>query len=439
MGILTAIEGKYLAQQVRAFQQGDRGAYGKLYSLTRAYVFCYIFPQIRDREAAEDIVMETYTVGMEHLNELRDPNTFSKWITEIAKSKLIDYTREEKRIHASVPMRNGRYEYQEPGYGEGSFDPFADYAVEIRADIGKIVSGLERDYFAVVYLRYACGFSIAAISEIEQIPEGTVKRRLQIAREKLRPQLKSFYSIAPFFFYRREMLSRLSMLRMAQGSGSHAARSAAGKSAAGAFFYRKAAAAGAGVAVGAVTALMMKGPVIRNLRYYDQNVPVSTQRIECVVKSRWAVKQAEIEGKGWPVTEENGMYTAEIPENGTYVFAVTDQLGQKVRQEFRISNIDSAAPVYMKYTENGDAVVLQFADGASEVMSGIDWDHSGFRNSEGTTLSPQAVNRQTGEVVLPKDVFPIEAEIEDFAGNYGNYRLTLKTVTLGAEGGSHEN
>ena len=64
------------------------------------------------------------------------------------------------------------------------------------------------------------------------------------------------------------------------------------------------------------------------------------------------------------MTEENGLYTAAVPENGSFVFAVTDQLGQTVKQEFRISNIDSAAPVYLKYTENGDAIVLQFADGS---------------------------------------------------------------------------
>ena len=439
MGIATAVENKYIAQQVRAFQQGDRGAFGRLYSLTRDSVFGYVFPQIRDRDSAEDIVMETYTAGMEHLNDLRDPNAFTKWITEIARNKLIDYTREEKRMHSTVPARDSRYELLDPGYDEGTIDPYADYAVELRTDIGRIVSGLERDYFSVVYLRYACGLSITAISELEQIPEGTVKRRLQIAREKLRPQLKGFYSIAPFFFYRREMLSRLSMLRMSQDPGSRAVRSAAGKSAAGALFYHRAAAAGTGIAIGAITALMMKGPVIRSLRYYDQNVPVNTQRIECLVKSRWAVKHAEIEGKDWPVTEENGLFTAAIPENGSYVFAVTDQLGQKVKQEFRIGNIDSAAPVYLKYTENGDAIVLQFADGASEVMSGIDWDNTVFRSSEGTTLVPMTVNRQTGEVLLPKEAFPVEAEIEDFAGNYGTYRLTLKTVTLVAEGGSHEN
>ena len=439
MGISTAVEGKYIAQQVRAFQQGDKGAYGRLFSLTKDLVFGYIYLQLGDRYTAEDIVMEAYTVGMEQLKNLRDPNAFNKWITEIAKSKLIDYTREEKRAHSAISAGDSRIEYRDGGYSEGIIDPFADYVVELRADIAKIVCSLEKEYLAVVYLRYACGLSIAAIAEVEQIPEGTVKRRLQLAREKLRPQLKGFYSIAPFFFYRREMLSRLRMLRMSQAAGSPAARSAAGKAAAGTLFYHKAAAAGTGIAVGAITALMMKGPVIRSLRYYDQNVPVNTQRIECLVKSRWAVKHAEIEGKDWPVTEENGLYKVAIPENGSFVFAVTDQLGQTVKQEFRISNIDSAAPVYLKYTENGDAIVLQFADGASEVMSGIDWENSVFRNSEGTVLAPQALNRQTGEVLLPKDAFPVEAEIEDFAGNYGNYRLTLKTVTLGTEGGSHEN
>ena len=218
---------------------------------------------------------------------------------------------------------------------------------------------------------------------------------------------------------------------------SGAGKSSLEKSAAGGLLYRKAAAAGTGIAVGAVTALMMQGPVIRSLRYYDQTIPVNTQRIECSVKSRWAVKEARIEGKDWPVTEENGIYTAEIPENGSFVFTVTDQLGQSVRQGFRIGNIDRVAPVYRDYTENGDMVVLRFGEGESEVMSGIDWDNTCFRDAEGNTVTPQAVNRQTDEALLPKDSFPLEAKVEDFAGNYGTYRLTLKTVTLNAEGGSH--
>ena len=48
MGIATAVENRYIAQQVRAYQKGDKGAYGKLYSLTKDIVFGYIFPQIPD-------------------------------------------------------------------------------------------------------------------------------------------------------------------------------------------------------------------------------------------------------------------------------------------------------------------------------------------------------------------------------------------------------
>ncbi len=439
MGIATVIENKYIAQQVRAFQNGDRGAYGRLYSLTRDLVYGFIFPQIRNRESAEDILMETYTSGMEHLNELKDPNAFNRWITEIARTKLIDFTREEKRIHGGNMTAEDFSIVREGSFSSWTTDPFADNAIELRTDLGRVVSELERDYFAVVYLRYSCGLSISAISELEQIPEGTVKRRLQIAREKLRPQLKGFYSIAPFFFYRREMLARLSMLRTqaSQVSEHHGVLGTVGKGAAGALFYRKAAAAGAGIAVGAITALMMRAPVIRSIRYYDQNVPVNEQRIECSVKSRWAMKEAKIEGKDWPVTLEDGIYTASIPENGAYVLVVTDQLGQSARQEFKIANIDRGIPVYRNYTENGDAVILRFADGESDLVSGIDWDSSEFRSVEGAEITPQAIDRQTGEVLLPKECFPLEARIEDFAGNYGTYHLTLKTVTLGGEGGSH--
>ena len=171
MGIATAVENRYIAQQVRAYQKGDKGAYGKLYSLTKDIVFGYIFPQIRNRDMAEDIVMDTYTAGMEKLKDLRDPNAFNKWITEIARTKLIDYTREEKRTHGGEAVAADYAIARESEKADGIVDPFADYAIELKTDLGRVVSGLEREYFAVVYLRYTCGLSISAISELEQIPD----------------------------------------------------------------------------------------------------------------------------------------------------------------------------------------------------------------------------------------------------------------------------
>ncbi len=436
MGIALKVETRYLAKQVVAFQNGDKNAYGKLYSLTKDLIYGFILPQIRNREMAEDILMDTYVTGMERLKDLRDPNAFCKWMLEIARTRLVDYTRAEKRNHGD-PADEESYRIKADGFdGMGIVDPFADYNIERKTYIEQVVSQLEAEYFAVIYLKYTCGFSVSMISDVEKVPEGTVKRRLQIAREKLRPLLEGFYSFAPFFFYRRAMLSKFQMLRT-QTSGRQAAGAAAGRSIAKGIFFRRAAAAGTGAAVGAVTALMVQGPVIRSLRYYDQNIPVSMQRIECNVKSRWALKDAKIEGKDWPVSEEDGIYTASIPENGSFVFVVTDALGQTVRQEFRVGNIDRAVPVYRDYEENGDAVILRFEDAVSEVISGIDWDNTVFYDAGRNVLTPQAVNRQTGQVLIPKECFPVDTQVEDFAGNYGNYRLTLKTVTLGAEGGSH--
>ena len=157
MGIATAVENRYIAQQVRAYQKGDKGAYGKLYSLTKDIVFGYIFPQIRNRDMAEDIVMDTYTAGMEKLKDLRDPNAFNKWITEIARTKLIDYTREEKRTHGGEAVAADYAIARESEKADGIVDPFADYAIELKTDLGWVVSGLGREYFAVVYLRYTRG------------------------------------------------------------------------------------------------------------------------------------------------------------------------------------------------------------------------------------------------------------------------------------------
>ena len=39
-----------------------------------------------------------------------------------------------------------------------------------------------------------------------------------------------------------------------------------------------------------------------------------------------------------------------------------------------------------------------------------------------------AIDRRKGEVLLKKEDFPMQARVEDLAGNYGVYSMDLRTV-----------
>ena len=133
--------------------------------------------------------------------------------------------------------------------------------------------------------------------------------------------------------------------------------------------------------------------------------------------------------------EDNGVYSVEIPENGECVIQVTDKAGMICEKSIRIANIDSEAPVYGGAEENGNMMILNFRD----PLSGINWERTEFTRESGKKAEIAAVNREKGEILLKKEDFPLQAKVEDLAGNYGVYRMDLQTIKRTAsvqEGGS---
>ena len=179
-----------------------------------------------------------------------------------------------------------------------------------------------------------------------------------------------------------------------------------------------------GIAAGAVTAVILRGPTIENLKYYDQGQYVNMQRVEWTVSSVLPVRSAVIKDKPWKVTAENGVYCVEIPENGECVIQVTNSAGLSCEKSIQIANIDSEAPEYVGFEENGDMMILNFGD----TLSGINWERLEFTKKTGEQAEIAAIDRNKGEVLLKKEDFPMQARVEDYAGNYGIYSMNLRTI-----------
>lgn len=274
----------------------------------------------------------------------------------------------------------------------------------------------------MVHSRYYENLSEKEIAEIYGTSESTVFRKLAAARAQLKPRLVGVRSVAPFLFYRLEVFKESKKVAAAAGLT------------AGVSSVQKAAVAG-GIAAGAAAAVILQGPAIQGLRYYDQGQYVNTQRVEWTVSSVVPVRSVILKGKPWEVMEDNGVYSVEIPENGECVIRVTDKAGLSCEKSVRIANIDSEAPVYGGAEENGNMMMLNFTD----PLSGVNWERTEFTKESGEKAEIAAVDREKGEILLKKEDFPLLAKVEDLAGNYGVYRMDLQTIRRPAsvqEGGN---
>ena len=125
-----------------------------------------------------DAIQETLISVYKNFNTLKEKKYFSTWITRILINKCYDIIKKNKK----VSYINEQMEQQ----GDASY--YDIYKEE--SSLEKVLNLISQDLKLVTVLYYYDEFSIKEISEMINIPEGTVKSRLARAREKLYEILK---------------------------------------------------------------------------------------------------------------------------------------------------------------------------------------------------------------------------------------------------------
>jgi RNA polymerase sigma-70 factor (ECF subfamily) len=90
---------------VQAAQNGDRGAFGKLYSRYSRMVHGILLCKV-PAAAVEDLVQDVFLQALPRLGSLRDVSRFGGWLAAIARNRAVDFHRQsrpadefDERIH----------------------------------------------------------------------------------------------------------------------------------------------------------------------------------------------------------------------------------------------------------------------------------------------------------------------------------------------------
>jgi RNA polymerase sigma-70 factor, ECF subfamily len=138
------------------------------------------------RQIAEDLLQETWLKVIKNFHSFDSNRPFSPWLTRIAVNCCREYWRKEKlrRLIANSP-----YEFRRstPLLTDMTPTPTPDIQVEISSAL----LSLPQRSREVIVLKFYSGMTQAEISQVLNIPEGTVKSRLHSALQKLRRKLKA--------------------------------------------------------------------------------------------------------------------------------------------------------------------------------------------------------------------------------------------------------
>jgi len=145
------------------------------------------FRLTRDNEDAEDLIQETVFKAFSNREKFTEGTNLKAWLFTIMKNTFItNYQRMVRRNTFIDTTDNLHYINSTDSIAENL--AFSSFALK---DIKKAIDNLETIY-KQPFVMYFRGFKYYEIAEKLDIPIGTVKNRIHIARKELKHHLKSY-------------------------------------------------------------------------------------------------------------------------------------------------------------------------------------------------------------------------------------------------------
>ncbi|MDE3840646.1 RNA polymerase sigma factor SigW [Bacillus methanolicus] len=179
-------------KRIKEVIKGDQNAFGEIVELYKDKVFQLCYRMLGNRHEAEDIAQEAFIRAYVNINSFNINLKFSTWLYRIATNLCIDRIRKKKPdyyLDAEVSGTDGLTMYSQIA-ADTALPEEELQSLELQETIQKEISKLPEKYRTVIVLRYIEELSLNEISEILDLPLGTVKTRIHRGREALRQQLR---------------------------------------------------------------------------------------------------------------------------------------------------------------------------------------------------------------------------------------------------------
>ncbi len=184
-------------QLIARFQLGDVQAYDLLVRRYKDQLLNFVYRFVGNRTDAEDIVQETFLRVYKNKHMYKEIAKFSTWVYTIAGNLAKTELRRRKR-HKIFSVSNFVNEERDYDIPDREHSPEKKVDSTIQEDIiQKAIEKLPPKFREVIILRDIQGFAYEEISQILDIPLGTVKSRVNRGRLKLQEDLKFLYDNEP--------------------------------------------------------------------------------------------------------------------------------------------------------------------------------------------------------------------------------------------------
>lgn len=181
-----------IKDKIKKVKKGDHSAFEDVVSFYQDRIYHHCYRMLGNAHEAEDIAQEAFIRAYVNIHSYDLNRKFSTWLYRIATNLTIDRLRKRKPdyyLDAEIKGTDGLDLYSQlPAKGQLPEDEVQ--SLELQSYIQRQIADLPKIYRTIIMLRYLEEFSLKEISEVMDMPLGTVKTRIHRGREVLRQKLR---------------------------------------------------------------------------------------------------------------------------------------------------------------------------------------------------------------------------------------------------------
>lgn len=168
---------------VRRAQAGDRQAFGDLVVRFEGSVYAMALGRVRNPQEAQELAQDVFVHAMRKLPQLREPRAFAGWLRKMTARMAIN------RLTRRGPLFGAEPEVLDGVAGEDRAPDEQLELAEAKAGVRDGMSKLKPADRAALDAFYLRGLNLEEMATEFDVPIGTVKRRLHVARLRLKEVL----------------------------------------------------------------------------------------------------------------------------------------------------------------------------------------------------------------------------------------------------------
>lgn len=162
-------------QMVAAYLQGDTRAFDAIYEATNRTLYFRILYVVGDKQAAQDILHDTYLQAMTHLQSYRAGTNFMAWLSQIGRNLSLNHIKKRQREVLTDFADDFRY---------GTQEQECPYVFDLARRV------LSEEEYQIVMLCQVAGYKRREVAQKLDMPLSTVTWKNNQALHKLQQHLQ---------------------------------------------------------------------------------------------------------------------------------------------------------------------------------------------------------------------------------------------------------